>query len=299
MRGLGLFFTLLFFGAVLGASPEAANAGEKEEGHGKTEGIVLAAFGSLVPDTLQSMEKFALGLTQDYPESEVVIAFSSSGILKLLRGRDPGIPSVGDALAALVEKGVERIAVLALYVGPGGSYAELARVVEEAGRLYAGKALVRLSPPLAGSEEDVFTLGSYLIYSMPEGMLPHDAVIFAGRGTENPGSLVYPALNWSLFLQGEKGSLYLALNLEHGDSIEKALNILKANRRRTVWIIPLCVVFGSRAEALFAPGEQSLASRFREAGFIVKPHRRGLLDNPSVANLWKAHLRRTLRDLRP
>ncbi|MDL2285237.1 sirohydrochlorin cobaltochelatase [Desulfovibrio sp. OttesenSCG-928-F07] len=256
------------------------------------KGIIVAAFGSSVPEAIESIQKFAVSLAADYPESRIVVAFNSAQILNYL-DYEPKIPSVTHAITTMADEGINEISVLALYVSAGANYYKLVNDVNALSQLYGSKVNIKVSLPLAGTEQDVFTLASYLIYSMPADIKPGDAVIYVARGAEGTGSVLYPAMNWALFLQGEKGSLHMVVNLEQDESIKNAMQIIKSNKRKNVWIIPLLVTYGKRAsEDIFNTKDNSVSSRFHDAGLTVRPFKHGLVSNEAVANLWKAQLRK-------
>lgn len=257
--------------------------------------LVLAAFGSSRPEAVKSVESFAESLRLERPDLKIVRAFTSPEIVEKLRDGEFETPDAAEAISALAEEGFDQIGVLALYVTPGRGYHELLRTAERLEGLEGGRVKIRVSPPLLGSEEDAFSLASYLIYSLPGEIKPGEAVIFAGSGTEHPGSLAYPALNWALFLQGEKGSLYMVVNLENRESVDQAMRILKLNRRKVVWLVPLMSVNGNRAAAeIFGSDDYSLASRLKDAGHTVRPCKQGLVSNPSARTMWKARLKKLL-----
>lgn len=257
--------------------------------------LVLAAFGSSRPEAVKSIESFAESLRRERPDLKIVRAFTSPEIVEKLRDGEFETPDAAEAISALAAEGYNKIGVLALYVTPGRGYNELLRTAERLEGLEGGRVKMRVSPPLLGSEADAFSLASYLIYSLPGEIKPGEAVIFAGRGAENPGSLAYPALNWALFLQGEKGSLYMVVNLENRESVDQAMRILKLNRRKVVWLVPLMSVNGIRAaEEIFGNDEDSLASRLKDAGHTVRPCKQGLVSNPSAQTMWKARLKKML-----
>ncbi len=258
--------------------------------------IVVAAVGSSQPEAIESIEKFAKTLQTDYPDSKIVMAFTSGQLLKSVQGREPAVSSLQGAVTALVDEGITRIAVCALYVSAGEQYGKMLDTVEDLNRMYGGKAVIKAALPLAGSEQDVFTLASYLIYSMPADVKPGDAVIFVGHGSNTPGSVLYPALNWALFLQGEKGSLYMVVNLENDESVKNAMQVIKSNKRKVVWLVPLLAVYGRHAGTdIFNTDDKSLSSRMHDAGLSVRAHKQGLIANEAVANLWKAQLRKTMK----
>lgn len=258
--------------------------------------LVLAAFGSADPDAVKSIEGFAEILRKERTDiNKIVTAFTAREIVEKLKDEEYETPSVFSAVSALADEGYTDIGVLSLHITPGQSYTGLMKMAARLEGVLGDRVTVRLSPPLVAGEQDAFTLASYLIYSLPGEIKPGEAVIFAGMGSESAGSLVYPALNWALFLQGEKGSLYMVVNLENRESVTQAMQILKLNRRSVVWLIPLTGVHGVRsAGKIFSTDDDSLASRLKDAGHTVRPYKQGLLANPSVQAMWKSRLKRLM-----
>lgn len=257
--------------------------------------LVLAAFGSSNQEAVKSIEAFAEGIRKERADLTVLKAFTSQELVEQLAGSSAETLSVDAAISTLADEGYTEIAVLSLHIMPGQSYNELTRVVQRLQAVLGHRVKISVSPPLVANEQDAFSLASYLIYSLPSEIKPGEAVFFAGRGSEGAGSLIYPALNWALFLQGEKGSLYMVMNLENSDSIKQAMQILKLNRRNVVWLVPLMTVYGSSAaNELFSTNDRSLASRLKDAGNTVRTHKQGLISNPAVQGMWKTKLKRLM-----
>lgn len=259
--------------------------------------VVLAAFGSLEPEAIQSIEKFAENLRAEHKNVKIITAYTAWQMVEGLKDGETAVPSFASVVSGLADEGYTRIGVLSLQVLPGYAYDGLlqkARSLEDA---FNGRIKITVSPPLVGSEQDAFSLASYLIYSLPGEIKPGESVVFAGRGGEGLGSLVYPALNWGLFLQGEKGSLYMAVNVDNRESINQTLNILKMNKRKVVWLVPLHTVYGKRAAQMFSTDDQSFASRLKDAGHTIRAHKQGLVSNASVQSMWKGRLKRLLADM--
>lgn len=74
----------------------AATVGMAEEK--QQTGIIVAAFGSTVPEAVSSIEKFASSLEQDFADSKIITAFISSQILYDIDDREPEIPSLARAV---------------------------------------------------------------------------------------------------------------------------------------------------------------------------------------------------------
>lgn len=277
---------IALFLLILGCSPALA-AGKKA--------LVLAAFGSTNQEAVKSIEAFAEGIRKERPDLTVLKAFTSREVVERLKGGGEETPSVATAVSGLADEGYTEIGILSLHVMPGQGYNELAGTAQRLQAVLGQRVKISVSPPLVANEQDAFSLASYLIYSLPSEIKPGEAVFFAGRGSESAGSLIYPALNWALFLQGEKGSLYMVMNLENSESVNQAMQILKLNRRKVVWLIPLMTVNGSTtAKELFSTDDRSLASRLKDAGNTVRAHKQGLIANPAVQGMWKTKLKRLM-----
>jgi sirohydrochlorin cobaltochelatase len=87
------------------------------------QGIVLVAHGSRDPDWSRPFERLAAALEKKLPAVAVALAYLEHG------------PSVEEALAALVAKGVGGIRVVPVFLGAGG------HVKEDIPRLVAAAAL--------------------------------------------------------------------------------------------------------------------------------------------------------------
>ena len=86
-----------------------------------TEGIVLFAHGSRDPDWSRPFERLAAALEKKLPAVAVALAYLEHG------------PSLEEALAALVAKGVGAIRVVPVFLGAGGHVkADIPRLVAAA-----------------------------------------------------------------------------------------------------------------------------------------------------------------------
>lgn len=257
--------------------------------------LVLGAVGSSRPEAVKSIEDFAEALRKERPDLKIVKAFTSAEIVEKLKDTESETPSLASAISSLAGEGYTDIGVLSLHITPGHNHNFLVNSAAQLESVLGGRVKISVSPPLAGNEQDAFTLASYLIYSLPGEIKPGEAVVFVGRGSDNAGSLVYPALNWALFLQGEKGSLYMVMNLENRESVNQVMQVVKMNRRKVVWVIPLMSVYGATAEKeVFNTDDDSVASRLKDAGHTVRAYKQGLVSNPSVQSMWKSRLKKLM-----
>lgn len=259
----------------------------------KNNALVVTAFGSSHPEAIKSIDSFVGALAKERPDLKIIKAFTSDEIITKLLDTEHETASLPLAVSRLADEGYKNIGVLSLHIMPGKNYKDLVHSAARLQNSWGENLQINVSRPLVSREQDAFGLASYLIYSLPAEIKPGESVVFVGNSSEDTGSLIYPALNWALFLQGEKGSLYLALSLDNNESIKQAMQILKLNRRKVVWMIPLTVAYGSKAEEnIFSTDDRSIASRFKDEGYTVRPYKRGLIDNQSVQSMWKSRLKR-------
>jgi sirohydrochlorin cobaltochelatase len=97
------------------------------------EGLVLVAHGSRDPEWSRPVERLAAALEKKLPAAAVALAYLEHG------------PSIEEALAALVAKGVGSIRVVPVFLGAGG------HVKQDIPRLVAAAAVavpVSVEPPI-------------------------------------------------------------------------------------------------------------------------------------------------------
>lgn len=289
-------FTEKTEGASIAGADGNTNSAENTTGLGRkaftTKGIIVAADGAANIEAREELERFVLELRKEYAGVQVAVAFTDTKIRRELADSSGETPSVASAISSLVDTGCAEVAILALHPVYNEGYDILEKTVTAALSVPGLLKKIQYTSPLVSGETDSINLASSLIYSAPEGMQKGDALIFAGYGSDKAGSLAYPALNWALMRQGERGSLYLTVNIDNAESIETCINIMKINRLNGLWIAPFTTFIDQNAHSdIFGKHQESISSKLAQSGLKAQFIEKGLVSNQAIQLIWKKKLK--------
>ena len=277
-----------FLLCLLLAAPALAGHEAKKE---PKRAIVVAAFGTTVPEAAPAIQKMVERVKAAYPGVPVTLCYTAAMIRHKLAGQGQNIPSPAEALAALPDQGVTDVALFSLQTIPGREYHDLVRLAQAFSGLPKGLARVEVSAPLLFSREDFPRVAKALLAAAPKERKPADAVVFVGHGTDHPSDMAYPALQYELW-RADK-SAFVA-TVEGTPSFEDVVAELKARGIKKAFLMPLFAVAGDHARNDMAGKEKdSLASMLAAAGVETKAVLSGAADNAGVADIWIEHLKTT------
>lgn len=260
--------------------------------------ILLAAFGSRLPDASQALERMREHTAALYPDFRVETALTSGTVrrhkgLASRHGRSPE-----EILKALRKDGVTRLAVQSLHVIPGDEFRSLERMVESlrGGPGHPGGfEQIELGRPLLGNREDIRRVALTILTVLPPERAPGEAVLLMGHGTSHPANAAYAALQLALWKRDK--SVFIA-TVEDTPGLDDVLPELKRQGIRKVFLVPLMSVAGDHARNDMAGKENdSWASKLTAAGIKSEAVLVGLGSRPAVAGLWIDHLRDAVKEL--
>lgn len=277
-----------FLLCLLLAAPALAGHEAKKE---PKRAIVVAAFGTTVPEAAPAIQKMVERVKAAYPGVPVTLCYTAAMIRHKLAGQGQNIPSPAEALAALPDQGVTDVALFSLQTIPGREYHDLVRLAQAFSGLPKGLAHVEVSAPLLFSREDFPRVAKALLAAAPKERKPADAVVFVGHGTDHPSDMAYPALQYELW-RADK-SAFVA-TVEGTPSFEDVVAELKARGVKKAFLMPLFAVAGDHARNDMAGKEDdSLASTLKKTGIEAVPVLSGNADREAVAAVWMDHLKAT------
>ncbi len=277
-----------FLLCLLLAAPALAGHEAKKE---PKRAIVVAAFGTTVPEAAPAIQKMVERVKAAYPGAPVTLCYTAAMIRHKLAGQGQQIPSPAEALAALPDQGVTDVALFSLQTIPGREYHDLVRLAQAFSGLPKGLSRVDVSAPLLFSREDFPRVAKALLAAAPKERKPADAVVFVGHGTDHPSDMAYPALQYELW-RADK-SAFVA-TVEGTPSFEDVVAELKARGIKKAFLMPLFAVAGDHARNDMAGKEDdSLASTLKKAGIETVPVLSGNADREAVAAVWMDHLKAT------
>ncbi|MGE9984077.1 sirohydrochlorin cobaltochelatase [Desulfovibrio sp. SGI.169] len=286
-RFLPLFLLLLAFAAA------PAQAAEQKA---PKEGVLLAAFGTSVPEALPAFKAVDASFRAAFPNSPVVWAYTSQIIRRKLASQGQPAGGISDGLAALAREGVKVVRVQSLHVMAGEEFTALERAVLLDLRKHPGRfEAVYLGRPLLESRQDAQGVSRAVLAGMDKRRRDEAVALMAHGQAHGRADLVFEGTR-ALFKESDP--LVFMATVEGARGFDDLLAELKARKVRKVWLQPLMVVAGDHARNDLAGAEEdSWASRLRAAGFQVEVNLRGLGELPGVCHVFVAHARENLDDL--
>jgi sirohydrochlorin cobaltochelatase len=270
------------------AAPAAAGHDAKKEAK---RAIVVAAFGTTVPEAAPAITKMVERVKAAYPGVPVTLCYTAAMIRAKLAKDGKRVPSPAEALAALPDQGVTDVALMSLQTIPGSEYHDLVRTAAAFSRMPKGLSQVSVSAPLLSEKEDFPAVAKALLDAAPKERKPGEAVVFVGHGTEHSANMAYPALQYSLWRLDQNA---FVTTVEGIPSFDDVIADLKAKGIKKAWLIPLFAVAGDHARNDMAGKEKdSLASTLAAAGIEAKSVLSGTADRDAVAAVWMGHLKTT------
>lgn len=274
------------------AAPAAAGHDAKKE---SKRAIVVAAFGTTVPEATPAITKMVERVKAAYPGVPVTLCYTAAMIRGKLAKDGKHIPSPAEALAALPDQGVTDVALMSLQTIPGSEYHDLLRTAAAFSRIPKGLSRIEVSAPLLFAADDFPRVAKALVEAAPKERKPGEAILFVGHGTHHSANMAYPALQYSLWRVDQNA---FVTTVEGTPSFDDTVADLKAKGIKKVWLIPLFAVAGDHARNDMAGTEKdSLASSLAAAGIEAKSVLSGTADRDGVAAVWLDHLKTTFDTL--
>lgn len=274
------------------AAPALAGHDVKKE---PKRAIVVAAFGTTVPEAAPAIDKIVERVRAAYPGLPVTLCYTAAMIRHKLAKAGQHVPSPAEALAALPDQGVTDVALMSLQTIPGHEYDDLVRTAAAFSGLPKGLTKVAVSAPLLFFREDFPRVAKALLEAAPTERQPGEAVIFVGHGTDHPANMAYPALQYTLWRLDPNA---FVATVEGTPSFDDVVAELGKRNVKKAWLLPLFAVAGDHARNDMAGTEKdSLASRLKAADIEVVPVLSGNGDHEAVAAVWMDHLKTVVQGL--
>lgn len=274
------------------AAPALAGHEAKKE---PKRAIVVAAFGTSVPEAAPAIQKMVERVKAAYPGVPVSLCYTAAMIRHKLAKEGKVFPSPAEALAALPDQGVTDVALLSLQTIPGHEYDDLVSLAKAFSGLPKGLSHVEVSAPLLFSREDFPRVAKALLASAPKERKPADALVFVGHGTDHFADMAYPALQYTLWREDKNA---FVTTVEGTPGFEDVVAECTARGIKKAYLLPLFAVAGDHARNDMAGKEDdSLASALKKAGIEAVPVLAGNAEREAVAAVWMDHLKATFDSL--
>lgn len=288
---LALFAALLLSPLTLRAQkPTLPTAAPKE-------GILLVAFGTSVDSGLPAYTALDTDMRKAAPKATLEWAYTSEIIRKKLAEQGRPVLDVPAAMEKLWQNGVQAVRVQSLHVAAGEEFAELERLLVLEIAKHPGRfASVTLGRPLLESAADLNAVTTALLESLQNSRKPGEAVLFMAHGqSHGRADLIWTAAQAELSRKDPRA--YLA-TVEGAQSLEHAMQAMRADGVTRVWMQPFMVVAGDHAvNDLVGSEDDSWASQLRKAGFEPLPHLLGMGEVHGVRAVFVRHAFESTDDL--
>lgn len=287
--------------AVLSMSMLLTGCGEKKDsGNAKASSdkeILVVSFGT----SYSNSRHVTIGAIEDaireaYPDYQVRRAFTAQIIIdKLKKEENIEIDNVKQALDRAVANGVKTLVVQPTHLMNGLEYNDLKKELDK----YKDKFdKIALGKPLLTSDEDFKQVIAAITNDTKEYLDGETAICFMGHGTEADSNKVYATLQEKLKAAGYND--YFVGTVEAKPSVDDLIaKVKESGKYKRVILQPLMVVAGDHANNDMAgDGEDSWVSKFKAAGFEVKPVLRGLGQNYDIQKIYLEHLKAAIDSLK-
>ena len=287
--------------AVLSMSMLLTGCGEKKDsGNAKASSdkeILVVSFGT----SYSNSRHVTIGAIEDaireaYPDYQVRRAFTAQIIIdKLKKEENIEIDNVKQALDRAVANGVKTLVVQPTHLMNGLEYNDLKKELDK----YKDKFdKIALGKPLLTSDEDFKQVIAAITNDTKEYLDGETAICFMGHGTEADSNKVYATLQEKLKAAGYND--YFVGTVEAKPSVDDLIaQVKESGKYKRVILQPLMVVAGDHANNDMAgDGEDSWVSKFKAAGFEVKPVLKGLGQNYDIQKIYLEHLKAAIDSLK-
>ena len=271
-----------------------AGAGSAVAGHGEQramkKAVLLAAFGTSVPDARAALDNIEACTRKEFPGVEVRWAYESKIIRAKLAKEGKKFDSPEMALARLMDDGYTHVAVLSLQTIPGEEFHNLQRTVELFSRMGKGFDRITVALPLLSSHEDMDRAAKAMMKSLPAGRKAGESVLLMGHGSgKHPSDGLYLAMN-QIFQEMDPNAF--VATVEGYPTVKDVLPKLQKNKSKTVWLVPFMAVAGDHAHNDMAgDGPESWKSVLTQNGFTCEPVFKGTGEVPGIVDIWMDHLK--------
>ncbi len=291
MKKLILF--VLFTCLILPAIAFASGHGHERE---MKKGILLVAFGSSIPEAQVSFDNIDKRVKQDFPDTPVFWAYTSSIIRNKLAKEGKILDSVPMALARMTDQGFTHVAIQSLHTILGEEFHDLANTAKAFEGLPDGIEKIIISPPLLSSSKDMEDVTHAILKNIPAARKKTDAVLLMGHGTPHPVNAFYAALMFHL--QRKDPHVFVG-TVEGSPDINDIIPMLKEKKVKKIFLLPFMSVAGDHARNDLAGDEEdSWKSILTKQGFECDITLKGTAKYDNMLDIWAGHLKQAMDHLK-
>ncbi len=261
------------------------------------EGVLLVAFGTSVPEAMESMHAVDAAFKAAFPNEPVVWAYTSQIIRKKIAEQGRPVGGISEGLAKLAAQGVRVVRVQSLHVMAGQEFSALERAVLLDVKKHPGRfEAVFLGRPMLESREDAKALAQAVLADVRPMRARGEALVLMGHGQEHGRAGLTLEGARTVFKDADR-NVFMA-TVEGARGFEELLAELKASRVKKVILEPLMLVAGDHARNdLAGEEEDSWASQLVKAGITTRANLKGLGQIPGACDILIRHAKESTDDL--
>lgn len=254
------------------------------------KGILLAAFGTTVPEAKPALDNIDKLVRAAFPGVEIRWAYTAAKIRKILKEQGQETLSVSQALADMAADGFTHVAVQSLHTIPGEEFHGLLKESHAFSGLPKGIKKVLVGFPLLSTTEDLEAATDALFASFPKERKKDEAILLMGHGTHHPGNVYYAGLQYHVW---KKDPNVFVGTVEGAPVLDDILPVLKERGIKKVYLQPFMAVAGDHATNDMAGGEpDSWKSILEKEGFTCVSVLKGTGEIDSIVAIWVDHLKK-------
>lgn len=262
---------------------------------GPRKAVLLVAFGKSAPRAGEIFAEIEKTIARQHDGIEIEWAFTSKTLRARAAALGSQLSSPETALSKLLDRGVSRVAVLALNIVAGQEFLSLCNTVERFQAVPERFEKIEMARPLLGNSEDMASVCEILAkkFSRQDA---DEGSIFVGHGNDgHPSDAVYTSMN--SMLMAKRCRLFCGTVAGH-PAPDELLPSLAAAGVSKVLLVPLMTLAGNHAqEDMAGSGPGSWKSVLSQNGIESEPVFTGLAEDPDIVALWMAHLEEAFSEL--
>ncbi len=292
----------------------------QEHHHKQTQAVVIAAFGTTVPEALPGILNIRDRVQQQYPNTEIRLAFTSNMIRAIWHKRQhdpdyiknhPAVPQEILAIqgplatiANLQDEGFLTILVQPTHITLGEEYLDLLSYVQELATIRTikeknrpFKQLVMGRPALGGMgdvhpyPQDIDRVARSLAADIDQAAKTDSALVYMGHGNDYfPSGGAYLQFADTMNRLFPQVRTYIG-TVEGFPAFAHVLQQLQRDKVKNILLKPFMTVAGDHAKNDMAgSAAESWKSMLTKEGFAVTPVLQGMGEIDSFADVFVSHL---------
>lgn len=251
--------------------------------------ILAVSFGTSYHETMEKTIGFIeKKISEKYREYDIFRAFTSSIIVKKLKGEGFDINGVKDELNRILNLGYEECYIQPTHMIAGIEYEKILREAEEFKDKFK---VLKIGKPLFQTTNDL----KKLVKILGENVEFNDgeAVVLMGHGSEHCVNTVYAALDYMFKDFGYEN--FFVGTVEAYPDLETVLKFVKAKKYKKAVLMPLLMVAGDHALNDMAGDEDdSWVNIFNSNGVEARAVVKGIGEYAQVAEMYIEHIQEYL-----